>query len=295
MWQEATEHAANMMAMTPYPGHEGKYFKLPCRNVVPKPVQRPHPPIWVACSRRETIHRAARHGLGALAFAFVDPDDAAKWVNEYYDIIKSEECVPLGHSVNANVALVSGMHCHADQATAEAQGLEGFLFFGYSLGYWGMYGDHVPGRSELWSKFLKARDSLPVNVGRDGIGTPAQIRNHCQRYERAGVDQVIFITQHGWTRHEHICDSLRMFASDVMPEFKQREQQHQLKKQAELKPYIEAALARKRRMKAPADAELPRIRMTSLKKQVVNEAKKEFFNDRAIPIPLSDPLTSGKD
>ena len=46
---------------------------MPVRNVVPKPMQKPHPPLWVACSRRETIHLAAKLGIGALTFAFVSP------------------------------------------------------------------------------------------------------------------------------------------------------------------------------------------------------------------------------
>jgi len=45
MWAEATEQTANMMAMTPYPGFRGDYFSMPARNVIPKPLQRPHPPI----------------------------------------------------------------------------------------------------------------------------------------------------------------------------------------------------------------------------------------------------------
>ena len=40
MWQEATEQAANMLALTPYPGFRGRYFEMPCRNLVPKPLQR---------------------------------------------------------------------------------------------------------------------------------------------------------------------------------------------------------------------------------------------------------------
>ena len=67
------EQCANMMAMDPYPGFEGEFFSMPARNVVPKPVQKPHPPLWVACSNRETIKLAARLGIGALTFAFVDP------------------------------------------------------------------------------------------------------------------------------------------------------------------------------------------------------------------------------
>src|SRR5580692_2666458 len=106
MWLEATEQCANMMAMDPYPGFQGKYFSMPCRNVVPKPVQRPHPPLWVACSNRETIRLAARLGIGALTFAFVDPAEARLWVDEYYRTLR-EECVPVGHAVNAQIAMVT--------------------------------------------------------------------------------------------------------------------------------------------------------------------------------------------
>ena len=57
--------------------------------------------------RSGAIEIAARNGLGALAFSFLDPDDARKWAEAYYDIIKSDACVPLGHRVNANIAMVS--------------------------------------------------------------------------------------------------------------------------------------------------------------------------------------------
>ena len=130
---EATEQIANMLAMDPYPGYEGKYFSMPCRNIVPKSVQKPHPPIWVACSNRETIKMAARLGIGALTFAFVDPAEASHWVEEYYSIIKSDECVPIGHAVNANICMVTSFSVHNDRKTAIDRGLEGFEFFGYDF------------------------------------------------------------------------------------------------------------------------------------------------------------------
>ena len=148
MWAEATEQTANMMAMAPYPGFKGDYFSMPARNVIPKPLQKPHPPIWLACSNRETIHVAARNGVGALAFAFVDPADAAKWAGEYYDIIKSDECVPIGHSVNANIAMATGFSVHHDEAEAIKRGGEGFQFFGFALGLRLPIEDHVLVRAE---------------------------------------------------------------------------------------------------------------------------------------------------
>ena len=130
---EAAEQIANMMVLDPYPGYESEKFSLPCRNVIPKPRQKPHPPMWIACTNRETIKVAARHGLGALAFSFIDPEEAHAWVDIYYGIIKSEECVPLGHTVNANIALVTGFSLHEDRAEAIRRGMEGFEFFGYAL------------------------------------------------------------------------------------------------------------------------------------------------------------------
>ena len=149
MWREATEQVANMLVMDPYPGHHGQYFSMPCRNVVPKPAQRPHPPLWLACSNRETIHEAAKNGMGALTFSFVDQGEAKKWVDEYYDIIKND-CVPIGHSVNANVAMVTGFSCHEDAEEAKRRGMDGFRFFGFALGHHYLFGNHKPGRTNIW-------------------------------------------------------------------------------------------------------------------------------------------------
>ena len=77
-WLEGLEVAVRCMAETPFTGVDGQYVQMPPRNVVPKPVQKPHPPLWVACSRRETILLAAEKGIGALTFAFIDPEEAVQ-------------------------------------------------------------------------------------------------------------------------------------------------------------------------------------------------------------------------
>ncbi|HJN51325.1 MAG: LLM class flavin-dependent oxidoreductase [Pseudomonadales bacterium] len=264
---EAVEQICNMLAMDPYPGFEGKYFEMPCRNIVPKPVQRPHPPLWVACSNRETIKMAARLGMGALTFAFVDPEEAKQWVDEYYSIIKSDQCVPIGHSVNAEICMVTSFSLHQDRQTAIERGLEGFEFFGYALGSLYGFGEHKPGRTNLYESFRRARakrlESEPIDSstrltgGQGGIGTPQDMLEHLRKFEKVGVDQVTFIQQAGMNRHEHICESLELFATEVMPEFKQRQAAHAERKQAELAPYIEAALARKNYLQQLKDDDIP--------------------------------------
>ena len=264
---EVTEQIANMLAMDPYPGFQGEYFDMPCRNVVPKPVQKPHPPMWVACSNRETIKMAARLGIGALTFAFVDPLDAQHWVDEYYGIIKSDQCVPIGHSVNANICMVTSFSLHEDREEAVNRGLEGFEFFGFALGSLYGFGEHKPGRMNLFEQFRALREQRleenPIDItraltaGRGGIGTPEDMRKHLRKFEEVGVDQVTFIQQAGMNRHEHICESLELFGTKVMAEFKERETARELKKAEELAPFIAAAMRRKKYMRPLSDEDIP--------------------------------------
>jgi alkanesulfonate monooxygenase SsuD/methylene tetrahydromethanopterin reductase-like flavin-dependent oxidoreductase (luciferase family) len=276
---EAGEQIANMMVMTPYPGYEGPGFSFPCRNIVPKPVQKPHPPMWMACTNRDTIKVAAANGLGALAFSFLDPDEARTWADIYYGIIKSQDCVPLGHSVNANVAMVSNFSVHPDRAEAIRRGQEGFEFFGYAVNALVAH-DAVPGRSTLFEDFQNSRAMSDEEIitarkmserNANGIGTPDDIREHIRGFRDAGVDQVIFLQQAGRNQHEHICASLELFAAEVMPEFKAEAAAREAKKAAELAPFIEAALARKPRMPTLADHEIPVVPASRPRAQI-NEA-----------------------
>ncbi len=274
---EAAEQIANMMVLDPYPGYSSEYFSMPCRNVLPKPRQKPHPPMWIACTNRETIKVAARNGLGALAFSFIDPQEAQAWVEIYYDIIRSEECVPLGHTVNANVALVTGFSLDHDRAEAIRRGQEGFEFFGYALNALVAH-DQVPGRTDLWGEFQARRspDSIDRRIAaaaeQDGtyascIGTPADARRHLCELRDVGVDQVIFIQQAGRNRHDDICASLELFAAEVLPEFAADEAGRQARKAADLAPFIDAALARKQWMAPLADEDIPVVKASVKKAQ----------------------------
>ena len=225
---ESAEQICNMMVLTPYPGFEGEGFTMPCRNVLPKPLQDPHPPLWMACTNRDTIKVAARNGIGALAFSFLDPEEARTWSQIYYDIIRSEECVPLGWSVNANLAMVSAFSMHEDRAEAIRRGQDNFEFFRYSQQRL-VAEDFVPGFSNMWEDFLEKRGDasdrlIQAALARaeydgNGIGTPDDMRKHLRQFQEAGVDQCIFLQQAGKNSHQNICEGLELFAETVMPEF----------------------------------------------------------------------------
>ena len=265
-WDEALDAVTRMFVESPFAGYHGKYIDMPVREVLPKTLQKPHPPLWVACSRRDTIHLAATKGIGALSFSFVEPDEARMWVNDYYDTIASEACVPGGFAVNANIAVVLPMMCHGDEQTAIDRGLDGAHFFGYSLGHWYAFGEHTLGRTSVYEQFEKNRDLFGFSrrpaaqtgqvlgaqlfergIGslRGAVGTPDQLRHLARAYEEVGVDQIIFVSQAGNNRHEHICESMELFAREVMPEFAERAEEREKAKLERLAPAIEAALGRR--------------------------------------------------
>ncbi len=265
-WKEGLEATVRCMTEAPFGGIEGTYVSMPPRNVVPKPVQKPHPPLWVACSRRDTILLAAELGLGALTFAFVDPEEADHWVSDH-DQVLAERCLPIGETVNTDIACVTSMMCHPDAHEALERGMEGGNFFGYSLAHYYVFGEHTPAATDVWQQFLDQRaergydpevqialeqETLGAKIAagetsglRGAIGTPDQLRGYLRRYEEAGVDQLIFVMQAGNNRHEHIMESLELFGAEVLPEFKDRDEAQRSAKATRLAPVVEAALDRR--------------------------------------------------
>jgi alkanesulfonate monooxygenase SsuD/methylene tetrahydromethanopterin reductase-like flavin-dependent oxidoreductase (luciferase family) len=268
MWEEGLRVALRCLTEEPFTGHAGEFVQMPPRNVVPKPYQKPHPPVWVACTRRETIHLAAQKGIGALSFAFFDPEEAHHWVADYYETF-AREAVPIGDAVNPNLACVTTFMCHEDEAEAIARGVEGTNFLGYSLAHYYVFGRHRPGVTDVWAEYQKRRAeagydpaavrAAAANAGRLGakavdqgvtglrgaVGTPEQVREYLRRYEEYGVDQLILASQTGKNRHEHVMESLELFGREVLPAFLERDEKSSREKAARLEAVVEEVLARK--------------------------------------------------
>src|SRR5258705_2927366 len=104
---------------------------------------------------------AARYGIGALTFAFVDPREARQWVDDYYRIFK-EECVPIGHAVNPNVAMVTGFSVHADEMESRRRGEDGLRFVRYRLAHHYIFREQRPGRTRISANIDNARPALPA-------------------------------------------------------------------------------------------------------------------------------------
>ena len=76
MWEESLEMIPQIWSSDWY-SYEGKYWRVPERQVLPKPFQENHPPIWVAALQPATYEIAASKGIGVLSFGSSSPDSLA--------------------------------------------------------------------------------------------------------------------------------------------------------------------------------------------------------------------------
>ena len=255
MWEESTREITKMMTEEPYGGFEGEFFSMPSRNVVPKPRQKPHPPLWVAASRRETTMVAARLGMGSLGFGFETPEELGDRANEYYRLVR-EECMPIGQAINPALAVLNTFMIGPTDEEALKRSAGGPGFFSYSLGYYynpATGGKHQPGTQNLYKQYRdsSSEGEAEVQAARGGfltetqiregepeeevqralyraarsgnaIGTVDSVRETLKLYEDQHLDTMIFVAQAGDRKHEHIMESIQEFGTKVLPEFKER-------------------------------------------------------------------------
>ena len=231
VFEDAVRAVIPMFGNAPVEYH-GPYFDLPLRNVLPKPLQKPHPPLWVACSQRDTIEAAGRWGIGALGFQFVSADEANAWVHAYYNAFTKRLDKLADYATNPNLAVVCGFMCCPTDEEANLKA-DGWTFFAFALRY---YATHAPGEAgslNLWEEYQAFRRTPQGEKIHAGglIGSPETIRTKLRKFEHSHVDQVILLNQAGRNTHPDICSSLQLFANEVMPEFTGREPEHQEWKQ----------------------------------------------------------------
>ncbi len=228
IWEDAVRATLPMFWEESWEYHS-EWFDFPARNVLPKPRQKPHPPLWVACSQMETIQMAARRGMGALGFQFVSPDAAHAWVSAYYNAFTKELDKLADYATNPNIAVVSPFMCCETEEEA-VQRADGSTFFTFALIFYNTHGPVDPGTVNLWDEYQKWKETPAGQKARRAkglIGTPAQLRDKLAKFEESNIDQVILLNQAGKNRHEDIMSSLELFATEVMGEFQERHHVHE--------------------------------------------------------------------
>jgi len=223
-WLEAVEMIPRMWSADVF-SHEGRFFHIPPTQVIPKPVQQPHPPMFAACSKPDTAAAVGRLGMGALNFAFGTDDYLTQKVAEYRRAVASS--APLGRAKNDHFACTPATLVLEDDRKACQYGLRGARFFLEGLQRYYVPLDRPVGELPISREFLADADlddamSLRNTEGSQVatiVGDPACARESVQRFADIGVDELILVMQMGTVPHEIIMESLRTFAEKVMPHF----------------------------------------------------------------------------
>ena len=226
MWEEAIGMIPRMWTEETF-SHEGHYFKVPPRSVIPKPVQKPHPPLWVACAQPDSFANAGRKGIGALCFHIGDPEELDRRVEIYQQGIQEAE--PVGAFVNDNVAALGIVHCaEPDNQAREVGAPAGQWFLNKSVQLyrpWQEQGVKVPDSYKFavgavqGERTGKTLDDL-IEGGTFCMGDPDTCIRILKKYEQTGIDQVLCFMQFGGIPHQNIMDSLRLFGKYVIPYFR---------------------------------------------------------------------------
>jgi alkanesulfonate monooxygenase SsuD/methylene tetrahydromethanopterin reductase-like flavin-dependent oxidoreductase (luciferase family) len=188
---------------------------------------------------------AGRRGLGALAFQFLSADAAHAWVHAYYNAFTKRQQKLADYVTNPNIAIVSYFMCAETDEEARRRA-DGIPFFQFALRFYGQQPGRrrpEPGTVNVWDEYEKWKRANPEAHARalSGglIGSPETLRRKLLRFETSNIDQVILLNQAGKNTHEHICESLELFAREVMPELHAKISEHQEWKQKVLAREIE--------------------------------------------------------
>ena len=223
MLEEVLPEIVKMWTQPTYEGHQGEHFSMPPRVVQPKPLQTPHPPLWMACTQPSSFELAGDFGVGALAFGLGLPGDLSEALRVYKERIASPRR-QAGLFVNDNLAAAGMMFCAEEEGKARSMGGAAQLWYAANAAalFAPWAAAEVPGYEYYHhlakdpSLFEAAALQQRLDDGLSLVGTPDKVLEGVRRYEQLGVDQLICIVQVGRVTHADICASLRLFGDHVI-------------------------------------------------------------------------------
>lgn len=227
-WDEFVRVLPRLWAAEPF-AYEGRCFSMPERNVLPKPAQDPHPPMWVTVTSPGTELDAAERGLGCLGVASTTYAEQERRTLEYHRRIQS--CEPVSTVVNDQVTTLNFLYCHGDPDVAAATGMR-------MVGLFGLNNSHLLWTREAYpTRAYQSLGNLAPGGGADrsspgdprgipegiGVGDPDRLISVIKRWEDIGVTGINFLVNASETiPQDEVLASMRLFATEVMPKFQDK-------------------------------------------------------------------------
>jgi alkanesulfonate monooxygenase SsuD/methylene tetrahydromethanopterin reductase-like flavin-dependent oxidoreductase (luciferase family) len=226
-WDEALRMIPKMWTQDEF-SWDSATFQMPPRNVLPKPVQRPHPPLWMSGTQPSSSVTAAERGIGYMHFSITSTEGLADQIAEYKRIVANPPD-PVGLAANDQFAAFTMMFCGKDDADAMSRGYEGVSWYANLVEH--IYAsmarmEGATDESYSWYRERFARVGERIRDEADMRANHSMVlggRETCidevRWYAEQGVDLLLMLVQAGSIAHGDICDSLRRFGTEVIPKF----------------------------------------------------------------------------
>jgi alkanesulfonate monooxygenase SsuD/methylene tetrahydromethanopterin reductase-like flavin-dependent oxidoreductase (luciferase family) len=234
-WQEALEIIPRMWERKRF-SHKGRFYDIPERDVIPKPVQDPHPPIWMAGTSPDSWALAAKNGIGMLVLSIYVPVHAVqKQIANYRRDIKNAK--PVGKFVNEQAGIFTIVHCaenekkvvanHAHDAAIE------YLNYAFKVFASGITperagaGDQPYLSMQLEKEYPLLPKMIKGEVTYEELDQEDMVIigdvDHCiqklERYRAAGADRVLCLMQASRIPHPAVMTSIELFGKHIIPHF----------------------------------------------------------------------------
>jgi len=236
MWQEFAEVLPSIWTEAEIT-HSGQYFRIPRREVLPKPLQRPHPPLWSACGSDETARLTGDLGMGGLFGSEGGPDRVKQLMALYRKALRTASVNRAGPARHA--ALMTAGYCHENPQIAATRGAEliGWYVEQQRERARLVWRDYDPStvppdyqgyyeRDQHLAKGPHPGEPTPEEVQEDGtkfcVGTPADCIRFIEMYEAMGIEEVILLCAIGPAAHQEVLHTIRLFGEEVIPHFQKK-------------------------------------------------------------------------
>ncbi|HEY2815025.1 MAG TPA: LLM class flavin-dependent oxidoreductase [Acidimicrobiales bacterium] len=234
MWREAIEHVVGCWTNDEYE-FSGEHWQMPKRRVLPKPMQKPHPPLWGATSSADGHRQVGELGLGLCSFAVGVPPEHVKSQIDIYREGISRCTAPIGAYVHDEAATFTMVLCAPTREEAWESARESFEWYpkkGARL--IGSVADWMAETQQDLGNYAYAADMKKVNdegsldllsleylaeSGASAVGTPDDCIEACRRYEEAGVDLLLCLVNPYKIPHDTVMQTIDLMGTHVIPEF----------------------------------------------------------------------------
>ena len=198
--------------------HNGEYWSFPTATSVPKPVQKPHPPLWIAARSPVTFDYAIANNCNIISWPLTRPFDEAELYKRQLDeaIAKAPGCKQQLFAMMRHTALYENKSGHdsAIRALQTSMGCFENLFRNF--------GDVVNGfPKQIPLDELVEREQYDPKRLEENLmfGSPDSAIEKLKRYEALGVDHFAYLASMNWS-HKEQKRSLELFCQEVIPEFR---------------------------------------------------------------------------